>query len=103
MTDYTSTTVARFLSDNVVTQFGFSKILMSDQGTHFVYQTIQAMIEEFQIQHKISTPYHLQANIAVEAFIKILENALTKVCNTGCDDWDMKIPAILWAYRMTWK
>ena len=76
---------------------------MSIQGTHFINKTIKLMNEEFQIQHKISTPYHPQENRAVEALNKILENALTKVSNVNHDDWDMKILVILCAYRTTCK
>jgi transposase InsO family protein len=87
----------------MITRFGCPRIVMSYQGTHFINITIKAMTEDFEVYHQNSTPYHPQANETMEAFNRILENALTKICNVNRDDWDLKIPTILWAYWTTCK
>eukprot|EP00253_Pinus_taeda_P003223 PITA_03223 len=56
--DFTTATTVKFLFKNVLTWFGCPKILMRDHGKHFLNETISALIEEFQIYHQQSTPYH---------------------------------------------
>ena len=69
--------VMHFIFEYILTRFTCINILMSARGTHFVNETIEALIEEFQIHHKKSTPYHPQENGTIEAFNNIFENALS--------------------------
>ena len=84
--DCTTAIATRFIFENIVTQFGCPRILMSDQGSHFINWTVKVLTEDLQVKHKRSTPYHPQANGTIKAFNKILETSLTKVCNANHDD-----------------
>lgn len=95
MKDCTTSTTMNFLFEYVLTWFGCPKILMSDRGAHLFNEIISTMLDGFQVYHQKSTPYHPQVNGMMEAFNKILENALTKVCNMHRNDWDMHIPSML--------
>jgi hypothetical protein len=55
------------------------------------------------IHHYKNTLYHPQANGMVEDFNKILEHDLTKFINVKCDDWDQRIPLVLWSYQTNYK
>jgi hypothetical protein len=94
-------TDAHLLFEQVISRFECRRVLMSDQGTYFINNTIRALTEEFEFHHQKMTPYHPQENGRVEAFNKILNNTLTKICNVNGDDWDLKVPIVLWVYRTT--
>jgi hypothetical protein len=94
---------ARFIFENIITQFGCPRSLTSNQGGHFISSTIEKLTTDFLIQHDKSNCNHPQVNGTVEVFEKILERGLTKVCCINREDWDDRVPIVLWAYRTTRK
>ena len=52
-------------------------------------------------EHWISSAYHPQTNGQREKDIKTLKDALTKVSNEHCDDWDLFIDEVLFAHLTT--
>jgi transposase InsO family protein len=101
--EFSATTSACFIFDDIITMFGCPTILMSDQGSHFINKIVEVLTEEFVVHHQKSTPYHPQENGTVEAFNKILKTTLMKICNVNRDDWYLRVLVILWAYRTTCK
>jgi hypothetical protein len=47
--DCSTETTSHFLFEQVITRFGCPRVLMSDQGTHFINSTICEMLEEFEV------------------------------------------------------
>jgi hypothetical protein len=50
-------TATHFLFEQVITRFGCPRILVSEQGTHFIKNTIKFMTGEFEFHHKKRTPF----------------------------------------------
>jgi hypothetical protein len=65
--------------------------------------TIENLTTEFLIQHRKTIPYHPQANGTVEVFNNIIERGLMKFCCENREDWDDRVPIVLWAYMMITK
>ena len=99
----TKEVATRFIYENTITRFGCPLTLISDQGTHFINRTIETLLKEFLIDHHRTSAYHPHANGVVESFKKTLTKGLTKICSMDKDGWDEKVPAVLWAYRTTYK
>jgi transposase InsO family protein len=101
--DFSIDIVSRFIFEIIITRFGCPRSLTSDQGVHFISNTIVNITTELLIQHHKSIPYHPQANGTVEAFSKIMERGLMNVYCTNMEDWDDRVPIVLWNYKTTRK
>jgi hypothetical protein len=73
--DYIRETRESFMFYNIITIFKCQRVLMSEQGSHFLNNAIQKLTQEFMIHHKKFNLYHPEANGTVESFNKILEHA----------------------------
>ena len=84
-------TTAKFLYENIFTHYGLPIELVSDQGTHFINEVIEYLLQEFMVIHHKSAPYHPQANGQAESTNKVLCIALTKVVEGSRSDWEQKV------------
>src|SRR5579883_2579361 len=99
--DATAKSVASFLYEDIICRHGCPQELVSDNGSAFISQVIEAILEQHQIKHRLISPYHPQSNGLVERFNRTLCTALAKYVQVLEEDWDKFIPSILFAYRTT--
>lgn len=59
-------------------RYGLPRDIITDDGPQFAGNKIAATLKNYHVQHKITTPYHPQANGQVESSNKIIEAILTK-------------------------
>ena len=96
-------TTTCFLYEQVFTRYGLPIEIVSDRGTHFLNEVIHYLLDEFLVIHRKSAPYHPQANGQAESTNKILCTVLTKIVDNSRSEWEMKLHAAIWAYRVAFK
>ena len=100
VSEATADVTAQFLYEQIICQHGCPQIILSDRGTHFNNNTIKALMEKFQVNHLLSTPYHPQTNGLVERFNRTLCESLARLSLKN-NDWDLYIAPTLFTYRTT--
>ena len=73
----TEESVIQFLF-HLFVRYGLPREVVTDGGPQFVGHKLAATLNNHHIHHKITTPYHPQANGQVENSNKIIESILTK-------------------------
>ena len=54
--------IIKFLRENIISRFGASRAIISDNGSHFCNWAFEALMWKYSISYKLSTAYHPQTN-----------------------------------------
>jgi hypothetical protein len=97
--DMKADTIAKFIFEEIICRHGVPQIMISDRGTSFVNRIIDKLCEDFQLKHRLTSPYRPQTNGMVERFNRTLGESIAKLVQDGEKEWDHYVDATLFAYR----
>ena len=97
--DQTSLTIARLLVKQVISRHGVPSQLLSDHGPAFLSNLVQELCAVMGTKKVNTTTYHPQTDGLVEQFNHTLTDILAKTTDKGGQDWDNRLPYVLFAYR----
>ena len=84
---------------NIFTRIGFPEAILTDNGSQFTGKLMSEVYQTFNATHLKSSVYHPQANGLVERFNATLMSMLRKLSEGRPEEWDLYLPAALFAYR----
>ena len=61
------------------------------------------MLKQYNVTHKVASPYHPQTNGQAEVSNRELKKILEKTVASTRKDWSLKLDDALWAYRTAFK
>ena len=95
--------VNKFIVHNIFSRFSCPRVIISYGGSHFTKFHFRSLLKKYRVHHRVTTPYHPQANGQVEVNNREVKNILKKIICTNRRDWAAKLPDALWAYRTAFK
>lgn len=101
LTANTSEKVAEFIFNDIVCRHGAPKVLVTDNGTNLTSDFINKVCENLQINHKLCTTYHPQANGLAEKANGTIKMMLSSLISDSQRDWDVWLPSVTFAYNST--
>ncbi|CAF3854072.1 unnamed protein product [Rotaria sp. Silwood1] len=89
----------RILMEEIILVHGSPDTIITDQGTHFKNELLQAISHLVGCKHIFSTPYHPQTNGQTERWNSTFVTQIAKYCNTDLNNWDTFLSSIVYAYN----
>lgn len=78
--------VVNFLKNYIFSRFGVPRALISDEGTHLLNKLMKNLLRKYNMNHKITTPYHPQASGQVEVSNRQIKQILEKIVSASQKD-----------------
>src|SRR3954469_15533997 len=91
------------LKDVIFPRFGVPRYLMIDGGSHFMHGAFRKALAKYDVNHRISSPYHTQTSGQVKLTNREIRLILQKTVNSSRKDSSKKLGDALWAYRTAYK
>ena len=95
--------VNKFIVSNIFSRFGCPRAIISDGGSHFTNSHFRSLLRKYGVHHRVTTPYHPQANGQIEVSNREVKNILKKIICMDGRDWAAKPLDALWAYHTAFK
>jgi hypothetical protein len=92
-------TVAFFVFKKIISRFGISSEIVTDQGSHFQNEMMKELASKLGFRNGHCSPYYPKKNGQVEAVNKSLKTILQKIVNQSKFEWHIMLYLALWAYR----
>lgn len=68
------------------TQFGAPHAILRDEGSHFCNQLFRSLITKYWVKHKVTSPYHRQANRLGKVSNQEIKEIMVKRVNASRTD-----------------
>jgi hypothetical protein len=96
-----ATTVADAVHKHMLCVHGCPEILLSDRGSEFTAGTFEKLMEDYNIDHRVTSPYSPTTNGQCERAHRRL-NAILKICvNLWGKEWDQCLAQAAFSYNVT--
>jgi hypothetical protein len=102
---HTNTTVviAKFLYDNILTQFSYPPFIAINQGTQFINNYIRYLSNYFILRHISFSVYCPQGNGKIKYTNKVLGTIFAKLMNENQNNEDEHMPIGLFSHGIAFK
>ena len=92
-------TIADIFVNDLCKWISFPEYLLTDQGSNFKSDHLQAILDQYQVNKIFGVPYHHQTNGLIERCFRTLRQGFRVFCNKNPEEWDRYLTSFTLAYN----